>query len=122
MQNRPSSRNRYENESRHRITLAQIAYRISLKKEAKVQPQLTLLATHMALTKQSSIQNWCIMEAPLQLGVCGRRLVSKYCHPKYLYDIQIVQLADVEQKKVFFILRQFVLHDVPRGAWNMETV
>ena len=68
------------------------------KKEAQVQPELELLATQMALTKQHNQQDWCKLERLSQTDAYGQQVVGRFRHPKYLYPIHIVPLADMDKK------------------------
>ena len=68
------------------------------KKEAQVQPELELLATQMALTKQHNQQDWCKLELLFQTDAHGQRVVGKFRHRKYLYPIHIIPLADMDKK------------------------
>ena len=66
--------------------------------EARVQPELKLLATQMALTKQSNEQGLCTLEAPSQPDAWGQQVVGRYRNPRYSRDIQIVPLSDMQKK------------------------
>ena len=68
------------------------------KKEAQVQPELKLLATQMALTKQSNAQDLCTLESPSKPDAWGQQVVGSYRNPRYSHDIQIVALGDMEKK------------------------
>ena len=68
------------------------------KQEARVPPELKLLATQMALTKQSNEQGVCTLEAPSQSDAWGQQLMGKYRNPRYSHDLQIVPLDDMQKK------------------------
>ena len=67
-------------------------------KEAQVQPELKSLSTQQALTKKSNKQDLCTLERLTQTDSHGQRIVGKFCHPKYVYQIYILYLADLRKK------------------------
>ena len=67
-------------------------------KEAQVQPELKSLATQQALTMTSNKQDLCTLERVTNTDSHGQRIAGKFCHPKYVYKIHIVHLADMKKK------------------------